>query len=65
MVCAEQRPGDGQKTVANAMKDVTLLEGKAGTFVQQCGKFGRIPTTDPVLVGLVVGILCKWNNHLS
>lgn len=38
------------------MEGVTVLEGKAGTSLQPYGKFRRIPTAAPALVGLVVDI---------
>lgn len=55
MVCAEQRSGEGQERLLSGMKNVTVLDGKAGTFLQPSGKFRSIPTIDPVLVGL-----CNW-----
>lgn len=56
MVCAEQRSEDGQESVPSGTKDITAPEGKAKTFLQPSGRFRRIPTTDPELVGLVVDI---------
>lgn len=46
MVCARQRSGDGQERVPNGMKDVTILEEKAGTFLQPSGKC-RFPHNRP------------------
>lgn len=48
--------GEGQERLSHGVKNVTVLDGKAGTFLQPSGRFRSIPTIDPVLVGLVVDI---------
>lgn len=48
--------GEGQERLPRGVKNVTVLDGKAGTFLQPSGRFRSIPTIDPVLVGLVIDI---------
>lgn len=62
MVCAEQRSGEGQERLPSGVKNVTVLDEKAGTFLQPSGKFRSIPTRDPVLVGLVVNTCVTGRN---
>ena len=47
---------EGQERLPQGVEKVTVLDGKAGTFLQPSGRFRSIPTIGPVLVGLVVNI---------